>query len=170
MDAHATDTADATRAPLDAARAGRSLAGRPSIVGFVVGGVLWAAMMYVVMAVLVARASASMTFVCAGIFGVGGVALCVLLAREFRGVATAYFAAADRRDFLARLDAEARWLGDRLDPPAGSTPTVPSVARVVLAPAAARGAWWVVDVAFDGDLAVLTGPRYFVRRLTARLR
>lgn len=166
----ATDSINATPAPLDAPRTGLELEGRPSVVGFVVGGVLWAAMMYVVMAVLVARASGPMAFVNAGMLGVGGVAFGVLLIRELRGVATGYLAAADRRDFLARLDAEARWLGHRLDPPAGSTPTVPSVARVVLAPAATRGAWWVVHVAFDGDLAVLTGPRYFVRRLTTRFR
>lgn len=169
MDAHATDTADAARAPLDKPRPGSELAGRPSIVWFFAAAVLMGAPMFVMMATVWARTSAAF-YLFAGIFEVGGVALALLLAREFRGVATAYFAAADRRDFLARLDAEARWLGDRLDPPAGSTPTVPSVARVVLAPAAARGAWWVVDVAFDGDLAVLTGPRYFVRRLTARLR
>ncbi len=170
MDAQATDTVAATPAPRDAPRAGGSPPGRPSILRFVVGGALWAAVMYVVMVVLVARASAPMTFVYTGIVGACGIALAVLLAREFCGVATGYLAAADRRDFLARLDAEARWFGHRLDPPAGSTPTVPSVARVVLAPAAARGPWWVVHVTFDGDLAVLTGPRYFVRRLTWNLR
>ena len=165
-----TDSIDTTPAPLEAPRTGRELEGRPSVVGFMVGGVLWAAAMCVVMAILGAMAARPTTYVLAGSLGVGGVAFAVLLARELRGVATGYLAAADRRDFLARLDAEARWLGHRLDPPAGSTPTVPSMARVVLAPAAARGAWWVVHVAFDGDLAVLTGPRYFVRRLTWNLR
>ncbi len=169
MDARAMDTTGATSASLDAPRVGRSLAGRPSIVWFFGAAVLLGAPPFFMMATIWAPASATV-YLFSVSFGACGAALALLLAREFRGVATAYFAAADRRDFLARLDAEARWFGARLDPPAGSTSAVPSVARVVLAPAATRGAWWVVDVAFDGDLAVLTGPRCFVRRLTMRLR
>ncbi|MBL9088470.1 MAG: hypothetical protein JNM10_15120 [Planctomycetia bacterium] len=159
------DTIGATPAP----RAGRDLAGRPSIAWFFAAAVLMGAPMCFMLMTVWAPAS-SAVYLFAGFIGACGVALAVLLAREFRGLATGYLAAADRRDFLGRLDAEARWFGHRLDPPAGSTPTVPSVARVVLAPAAARGPWWVVHVTFDGDLAVLTGPRYFVRRLTWNLR
>ncbi|MFO0933474.1 MAG: hypothetical protein U1E39_12280 [Planctomycetota bacterium] len=170
MDAKATDTAEAARAPLDAPRAGRSLAGRPSIVGLVVSGVVLGVVMYVVMGLFIARATAPMTYVFAAICGVGGVVSGLFLAREFRSVATEYVAAADRREFLARLDAEARRSKLVLDPPAGSTPTVPAEARVVPASPAHRGKWWDVRVAFEGDLAALTGPRYLVKHLAKRLR
>ena len=90
--------------------------------------------------------------------------------RDFRSVATEYVAAADRRDFLARLDAEVRRSKLVLDPPAGSTPTVPSAARVVPRDPAKRGKWWDVRVAFEGDLASLTGPRILVRDLAKRVR
>ena len=126
--------------------------------------------MYVVMAVLAARASAPMTYVYAGIFGVGGLIVGVVMARGFRSVATEYVAAADRREFLARLDAEVRRSKLVLDPPAGSTPTVPSAARVVPRDPAKRGMWWDVRVAFEGDLASLTGPRILVRDLAKRVR
>lgn len=170
MDARAMDTADAERAPLDVPRTGRELEGRPSAVPFIVGGLLWAAGMYVVMAVLAARASAPMTYVYAGICGVGGLIMGVGMARGFRSVATEVVAAADRRDFLARLDAEVRRSKLVLDPPAGSTPTVPSAARVVPRDPAKRGMWWDVRVAFEGDLASLTGPRILVRTLAKRVR
>ena len=166
MDAQATDTIGATPTP----RAGRDVAGRPSIVGFAVSGVLFGVVMYVVLGLLLARATAPMTYVYAGICGVGGVLCSLLQAREFRSVATAYVAAADPRDFLARLDAEARRSKFVLDPPAGSTPTVPAEARIVPTSPAHRGGWWDVRVAFEGDLAALTGPRYLVKHLAKRLR
>ena len=170
MDARAMDTTGATPAPLDKPRPGSELAGRPSIVGFVVSGVVFGAVMYVVLGLLLARATAPMTYVYAGICGVGGVAFGVLMARDFRSVATEYVAAADRRDFLARLDVEARRSKLVLDPPAGSTPTVPAEARVVPTSPAHRGKWWDMRVSFEGDLAALTGPRYLVKHLAKRLR
>ncbi|MBL9088469.1 MAG: hypothetical protein JNM10_15115 [Planctomycetia bacterium] len=133
-------------------------------------GVLFGVVMYVVLGLLLARATAPMTYVYAGICGVGGVVVSLHVAREFRSVASEYVAAADRRDFLARLDAEARRSKLLLDPPAGSTPTVPAEARIVPTSPAHRGGWWDVRVAFEGDLAALTGPRYLVKDLAKRLR